>query len=492
MLVQWNDVNTGNRAVGGAFYDVIQVKNDTSGKVLLTDSLYRDPNAAGAGDIGAGGSLARQYAFTLPQGPDGAGQIKVTVTSDGYNGIFECNTAGPGGSSTAENNNAASVTEASILPPYPDLEVRNLTLAPATGLQSGDTLTVTWDDFNSGTATMASLFYDRVTVENLSTGQTPVTQDVVYDPAAGANGPLAAGDSRPRQLVVALPRGTPGAGTLRVTVTTDSFQQVYELNTAGAGGSSTAETNNAANATTTAALEPYADLAVSAVTAPAMTIGDPAQVTVSWTVRNVGTGPTTVAGWVDTVIASPDTNPAHGTTLASFPHAGPLGVNDSYPQSQTFSLPPGFTGNYHLFVMTDATGVVFENSSEANNTAEPPNRFAVSPRPYADLVVSSVNVPGPGRQRPAADGVLDSHEPGRRRDEHQPVERFRPPGQRPGGQPDRGLPRLVRPRRRAGRERQLHPHGRHHFAERPERHLLRGGRRPGAPTSSSTPITTPA
>jgi YD repeat-containing protein len=389
VLVQWNDHNNGDRAVGGAFYDAIQVKNETTGKVLLTDSLYRDPNAAGAGDIGAGGSLARQYAFTLPPGPDGAGQIKVTVTTDAYSHIFENNAAG-----TAENNNTAVAAALSSLPPYPDLQVLNLALTPATGLQSGDALTVAWDDVNSGTAEVASPFYDRVIVENLTTGLTAATQDLVYDPAV--SGALAVGASRARQVVVTLPRGTPGAGELRVTVTTDYYNQVFELNTAGAGGSSTAETNNAANATTTAALEPYADLAVSAVTAPALTIGDPAQVTVNWTVRNIGTGPTTVAGWVDTVIASPDTNPAHGTTLATFPHAAPLGVNDSYPQSQTFSLPPGFTGNYHLFVVTDATSVVFENGSEANNAAEPPNRFAVSPQPYADLVVSSVDVPDEG------------------------------------------------------------------------------------------------
>src|SRR4029077_16164449 len=58
--------------------------------------------------------------------------------------------------------------------------------------------------------------------------------------------------------------------------------------------------------------------------------------------------------------------------------------------------PPGFQGRYHLFVQTDSTNVVFENGSEANNTAEASNLFDVTPKPYADLVVSGVSVPSTG------------------------------------------------------------------------------------------------
>src|SRR6185312_5863845 len=39
--------------------------------------------------------------------------------------------------------------------------------------------------------------------------------------------------------------------------------------------------------------------------------------------------------------------------------------------------------------------VVFENGLEANNVAEAPNHFDVMPIPYADLVVSTINVPQP-------------------------------------------------------------------------------------------------
>ena len=124
-----------------------------------------------------------------------------------------------------------------------------------------------------------------------------------------------------------------------------------------------------------------------------MTIGDPARVTVGWTVTNQGTGPGTVATWTDSVIASPDDNPADGTTLAQFTHQGLLAAAAGYTEAQTFLLPPDFQGPYHLFVRTNATSTVFENGSTGNNTAEAPNLFDVTPTAYADLVVSSVTVP---------------------------------------------------------------------------------------------------
>ena len=125
-------------------------------------------------------------------------------------------------------------------------------------------------------------------------------------------------------------------------------------------------------------------------------MGDPAQVTVSWTVTNQGTGPGVVASWVDAVIASPDDNPADGTTIAVFPHQGLLAVGASYSQTQTFLLPPHFKGQYNLFVQTNATYTVFENGNTGNDIAQAPNLFDVTPIPYADLVVSSVTVPATG------------------------------------------------------------------------------------------------
>ena len=52
------------------------------------------------------------------------------------------------------------------------------------------------------------------------------------------------------------------------------------------------------------------------------------QVTITWTVTNDGTGPTTALNWTDAVIASPDANPADGTKIGSFTESGPLSVGE--------------------------------------------------------------------------------------------------------------------------------------------------------------------
>ena len=135
------------------------------------------------------------------------------------------------------------------------------------------------------------------------------------------------------------------------------------------------------------------------MTAPSLTIGDPAQVTIGWTVTNLGAGPGRASSWYDDVVASPDATAGNGDDilLARFAHAGALDAGKSYTQSETFLLPPSFQGRYHLFVHTDATGVVFENGSETNNVSFANGVFDVSTIPYADLVVSTVTAPASAR-----------------------------------------------------------------------------------------------
>ncbi len=396
VTLSWDDQNTGTGATRGSWYDSVIVTNSTTGEVIDTAVVPYNDQSSGNGPIAPGEFRVQQFALTLPDGARGAGQIQYSVTTDIYNQIAEFNTSGPGGSSTAESNNNSSLTVSSALAPYPDLVIPTLTLSPSSGLESGSDLSIQWSDSNTGTAPVNSPFVDHVVVLNTTTGAVLTTQDVAYNPTASGNGPIDAGQSRARQLSFALPQGTPGAGQIQVTVTTDYYNQVFEWNQAGPGGTSTAESNNSASTSVTAALAPYADLAASAVSAPSLTVGDPAQVTVSWTVTNQGTGPGDVGSWVDAVIASPDDNPADGTTIAVFPHQGSLAVGASYSQTQTFLLPPHFEGSYHLFVQTNATNTVFENGNTGNDIAQAPNLFDVTPIPYADLVVSSVTVPATG------------------------------------------------------------------------------------------------
>ena len=393
LVVQWNDRNTGTGATAGSWYDTVTITNLTTGEVIDTATVPYIESTTGNGPIAVGDVRSRQLNFTLPVGLRGSGQIQVSVTADSFSQIYEFNTAGPGGSSTAESNNGATLTVTAALAPAPDLQVGDLALAPSSGLISGGSAVLSWSVDNTGDAAVTGAFYSHVVVRNVTTNQVIASGDVYYDPANAGNGSIAAGDSRSQQFAFALPAGSPGAGNLQFTVTTDYYSQVGEFNTAGPGGSNTAESNNAASLTASSALAPYADLATSAVTAPALTIGDPAEVTIGWTVANVGSAATTVGNWTDTIIVSTDGDPTHGTIIGQLNHTGALAVGGSYQESLTISLPPQFQTHAHLFVRTDAADVVFENGSEANNYAEASNMFDVARTPYSDLVVSNLVVP---------------------------------------------------------------------------------------------------
>lgn len=99
-------------------------------------------------------------------------------------------------------------------------------------------------------------------------------------------------------------------------------------------------------------LAPYADLIVSNVEAPALTIGDPARVTIRWTVQNVGSGISQTGHWIDQVISSPSANPNDPgrIILGNFEHISLLSPGQSYSQAQSILLPGGFTAHHHLFV----------------------------------------------------------------------------------------------------------------------------------------------
>src|SRR5207249_4420234 len=134
---------------------------------------------------------------------------------------------------------------------HPDL-MPTLGSAPTTAT-SGTTVAVEWLVTNQGSAATLGAWTDRV---YLST-------DTTFDPSdrllgeRSQTGPLAASDSYAAHLDVPLPLDVSGHQYLLVR--TDAAGQVTEP-----GG----ENNNLVTAALDIALAPYADLAVSNVTAP--------------------------------------------------------------------------------------------------------------------------------------------------------------------------------------------------------------------------------
>ena len=383
VTVNWNDMNTGNAPTPGPWSDRLVLVNTTTGQTVATATLYYDTVAKGP--LAAGAFAARSYDVQLPDGAAGTGQIQATITTDFFNNIAEITANGAG-----ETNNIGSAAFTSAAALYPDLQPTNLQVSSAAGLQSGGSLTVQWKDSNIGVGSAATAWTDTVVVVNTTTGATLASVNVPYDPTAAGNSPLAAGQALAQQVPITLPPGTPGAGNLQITITANATGALFEDNAAH-----NAQANNTASISAVSSLAPYPDLVASGVTfsPDSPIVGDPATVTFGWTVTNNGTAPTSAGSWVDNIIYSADDNPADGKVLGSFPHTGDLAANANYPQSQTFMMPPGFSGQYHLFVETDARDVVFENGSKANNYAEAGSLFDVTPTLYADLVVSSASAP---------------------------------------------------------------------------------------------------
>jgi hypothetical protein len=175
LVIRWDDANTGNKATAGSWDDQIIIRNKTTNTTLLTTTVHYDESVDGP--IAAGGSKARQFAFTLPDGNAGTGQIEITVTTDINNAIFEYNAGG-----TGESNNATVATVTTTLANYPDLQVTGLAVTPAT-LQSGANVTVRWTDQNAGNAP---------TTRFGPTGGDPTGLIAAYYPSTDLTGPATA------------------------------------------------------------------------------------------------------------------------------------------------------------------------------------------------------------------------------------------------------------------------------------------------------------
>ena len=349
--------NTGLAAAHGPWNDqlVLLYGPNFANSVLLATVQH-------TANLDIGNTYTVTGTISLPSMPDGPVEIEAI--------------ADLGGTAT-EVGPVSTQTSAVFTTTHPELTPVQVQ-APSI-LASGQTLTVGWTTTNSGTGPALPGWTETVTLVRglVSTVIGTVTQTT----------PLAAGASVARQISYVLPLALIGA--YQIVVTVDSGNAVAET--------TSVKTDNTASVPLTITLAPYADLAVSNVTAPATTIADPATVTVGWTVTNNGTGAGVTNTWTDEVVVSASgiLGASDNIVLGSYVHTGALAVGASYNNSQTIALPPGFNGRYTLFVVTNATNTVFENGLTANNSAHLATPFDVVPYAYAkDIVTSVTAAPG--------------------------------------------------------------------------------------------------
>ncbi len=287
-------------------------------------------------------------------------------------------------------DNAATLVR---LTPPPDLRVTDLS-APATALASHD-LGISYRIANLGaTVTPNQGWYDAF---YLSTDTTLDNADLRLA-ETWHSGALNANGEYTGSVHYTLPDGL--SGSYYLIAATDSRNEVFELDKAN---------NVLAGATPIVIESRPADLVVTAASVPqALQAGG--SFLARWTVANQGVGDTAVGHWRDAVVLSRDEalGNSDDRTLATFAHDGLLAPGGSYAAEGLVNLPAGLSGQYRLFVTTDALHEVYEASQEANNGrqagsgsgagggsggGETPPPVQVIELPPADLRVATVTAP---------------------------------------------------------------------------------------------------
>jgi CARDB protein len=227
-------------------------------------------------------------------------------------------------------------------------------------------MTVSWTVKNQGTGTAFGTWYDQVF---LSTDQSISANDVSLSNPSKA-GPVAANASYSMNgQLITIPSNQP-AGSYYLLFRTDVYSSLFEDGQ---------EANNTWG-TPIALTVQVPDLVPTAFTASTTTIVKGLQMTVSWTVKNQGTG-TAFGTWYDQVFLSTDQFiSANDVSLSNPSHAGPLAVNGTYDTNgQSITIPANTTpGAYYLLFRTDVYGSLFEDGQESNNEWGAPRALTVN------------------------------------------------------------------------------------------------------------------
>ena len=330
VTLDWSDSNVGDGAAAGSWSDYVNVVNSTTEQTLVSAVQgYSSQN------IAAGGSAARSYSFTLPNGTLGIGQLSITVTADYYQNLPEYNSSG-----VIDTNRSANTTATATLANYPDLHVAGLAVDSSSVLRSGSTITLDWSDSNVGDAAAAGSWSDSIQVINMTTEQMLVSTAQSY-----VGNDIAAGGSTPRSYSFTLPQGAAGVGEMSITVTADADQNLPEYNPQGE-----IDTDRSANIAATTTLA-FVDLVVTAVQPPdQLNAGDSGSLT--WTVMNEGNTATTAA-WHDAVFLSASGQIDSSAIFLTDVSEGdtPLAPDGSYQGSADFTIPAALSpGNYYLVI----------------------------------------------------------------------------------------------------------------------------------------------
>lgn len=274
----------------------------------------------------------------------------------------------------------------------PDLVVSNIAV-PSTGL-AGQSFDLHFTVTNNGNAAAMGSWSDQVLYSN--------DNQIGGDMSVGSfvfTGTLAPGASYEQIVPISLP-GAPG--NYYVVVTADSGNAVNEQQ---------GESNNSSISATAINVQPFPmpDLIVTSIVPPSSGIISGTTATVSWTVKNTGTAPTSSSQWVDEILVSANPSLAFGgpggdQQICNEPltpvHVGNpsyLEPGDSYVQSANITIPHNITGPYYIYVIADRPGCHMipgnvAETSDTNNLLRS-SQFSITMEPQPDLQATQLSFP---------------------------------------------------------------------------------------------------
>jgi hypothetical protein len=296
---------------------------------------------------------------------------------------------------TSNNMLRSAQTLTIIVPETPDMELRDF--GAPTIATAADTITINFSVINEGGVHIRGNWSDRVWISPDSTiNISQNTGSGMLGPNARAGAQyyhyqdtLLSDSSYFGALDLIIPHTFYGKYYLRAVA--DDQNQIFE----------TASTNNLNDDpadTIEVILRPPADLVVTSITPPASALaGTPMMV--GWTVQNQGLNPPYFpleTYWYDNIwISMLDTfNASQAIYLGNaYRYNGHLlNFGDSYPVNQSFNIPNGITGNYYIYVKTDAGDRVWEYNMEGNNMRRSDNPIFIG-LVYADLLPTYLGAP---------------------------------------------------------------------------------------------------
>ncbi len=269
----------------------------------------------------------------------------------------------------------SSDTQSFRISPLPDLIVSAIT-APDT-VFSGTSPSIDLTVKNIGQAITTAGWYDQVYLSP----DSQLTQAVLF----GSRTNVAALDTTHNYInsfQINLPKDY--LGLYRIIARTDGGNSQPE----------TADTNNTRVKDFFIKLTPPPDLQVTSVVSPGGVFSGKT-LSVSYTVKNFGTGSTIVGSWHDRIYISTDPTGITGTAtlLDDITRSGAALLPDSsYTRSRTVTIPAAFYGRYYIHVATDAYNNVYEYVFETNNSRRN-DSLDVYLSPTPDFKIINFNAP---------------------------------------------------------------------------------------------------